>query len=381
MPSESPHSPPPPSFDRLVHCILGLPFDAVSLTEAVVRVRHAVLTREPLFISTPNLNFLIASQNDAAFRQSVIQSDLSLADGMPIIWLAKLLGIPIKERVAGSTLFEVLRDSPAEPGTPPIKVFFFGGPDGVAQAAAQQINACSRPHGGGMRCVGYMSPGFGSIADMSTQAIIAHINAAQADFVVVALGAAKGQAWILHNRDHLNAPVISHLGAVVNFVAGAVTRAPIWAQRYGLEWAWRIKEEPNLWRRYWGDGLGLLKLLFRRVLLQAWYLRVLMPSQAALQAAVVSVAAAKQGAGVELQMAGPWATANLPRLAASLRTHAASGEPLTIDCTHTTYVDSSVVGVLIQLYSYRKRMGLPMVCRAPVFSPARIMLEGIVPMD
>lgn len=361
--------------------MFGMPFDAVSMPEAVARVRHSVLTRDPLFISTPNLNFLIVSQIDAAFRQSVIQSDLSLADGMPIIWLAKLLGIPIKDRVAGSTLFEVLRDSPADPDTPPIKVFFFGGPDGVAQAAAHQINASSHPYGGGMRCVGYASPGFGSIADMSTPAIIDQINAAQADFVVVALGAAKGQAWILHNRDHLNAPVISHLGAVVNFVAGTVTRAPIWAQRYGLEWAWRIKEEPSLWRRYWGDGLGLLKLLFRRILPQAWRLRVLMPPHPSLQAAVVSVTTEKQGSGVVLQMVGPWAAANLPRLAASLSVYAASGRPLTIDCTHTTYVDSRVAGALSQLYRYRTRMGQPVVWRAPVFLPARIMLEGIVPMD
>jgi len=94
--SKSPHSPPKqPSFDRPVHCMLGLPFDAVNLSEAVARVRHAVLTREPLFISTPNLNFLIASQKDPAFRDSVIHSDLSLADGMPILWLAKLLNVPI----------------------------------------------------------------------------------------------------------------------------------------------------------------------------------------------------------------------------------------------------------------------------------------------
>lgn len=382
MPSESPHSPPQPqSFDRPVHCILGLPFDAVNLSEAVVRVRHAVLSRAPLFISTPNLNFLIASQTDAAFKQSVIQSDLSLADGMPILWLAKLMGIPIKERVAGSTLFEVLLNGPAAPGTPPINVFFFGGPDGVAQAAAQQINATSNPHGGGMRCVGYASPGFGSIADMSTPAIICHINAAQPDFVVVALGAVKGQAWIQHNRAYLSAPVISHLGAVVNFVAGTVTRAPIWVQRYGLEWAWRIKEEPALWRRYWGDGRGLLKLLLCQVLPQAWHLRTLAPTPAALQAAVVSVTLAEQGVGVVLQMTGAWTVANLRRLIAALRAHAATGEPLTIDCTHTTYADSSVAGALSQLYGYRTRMGLPLVCRAPVFLPARSMLESALPLN
>ena len=358
--------------------MLGLPFDAVTLDGAVAQVRHAVQRRVPLFISTPNLNFLISSQTDAAFRQSVIQSDLSLADGMPIIWLAKLLGIPIKERVAGSTLFEVLRSGPAALGTPPIKVYFFGGPAGVAQAAAQQINATGQLHGGGMHCVGYASPGFGSISDMSTPAIIDQINAAQADFVVVALGAAKGQAWIQNNRARLDAPVISHLGAVVNFVAGTVMRAPTWAQRFGLEWAWRIKEEPALWRRYWGDGLGLMRLMLTQVVPQAWHQRVLAPSQATVQAATVSVA--EHSNGVVVQLAGAWTAANVARLHTALQAHASTAHPLTIDCTRTTYADSSVAGALNQLYGYRKRLGLPMACHAPVSLPARSMLDGAVPL-
>lgn len=357
--------------------MLGLPFDAVTLEGAVAQVRHAVKNRTPLFISTPNLNFLINSQTDAAFRQSVIQSDLSLADGMPIIWLAKLLGIPITQRVAGSTLFEVLRSGSAAPGTPPIKVYFFGGPAGVAEAAAQAINDTPNLHGGGMHCVGYASPGFGSIADMSTPAIMNHINAAQPDFLVVALGAAKGQAWIQHNRAYLNAPVISHLGAVVNFVAGTVVRAPNWAQRYGLEWAWRIKEEPALWRRYWSDGLGLLKLLLTQVVPQAWHLRCLTPTEAEITSAVVTVT--EQSNGVDVQLAGAWTAANLPRLQAALRVNAASINSLNIDCTRITYADSSVAGLLSQLFGYRTRLGLPMTCRAPERATARSALEGVVP--
>jgi len=78
-------------------------------------------------------------------------------------------------------------------------------------------------------------------------------------------GRQKGQAWIEHNRTHITVPIISHLGAVINFVAGKLSRAPVWVQRTGLEWLWRIKEEPSLWRRYASDGLVLLKLLITRV--------------------------------------------------------------------------------------------------------------------
>ena len=247
---------------RQVHWILGLPFDAVSLAEAMQTVRNAARQRTPLFISTPNLNFLIASQKDLAFRDSVIHSDLSLADGMPILWLAKLLKVPIRERVAGSTLFEQLRYSPLQPEDRPLRVYFFGGPDGVAEKAANAINQDSSS----MQCVGYCSPGFGSLDDISTPDLLAHINASEADFVIVSLGAKKGQAWIERNRTHLHAPIISHLGAVVNFVAGNVQRAPEWMQRIGLEWLWRIKEEPSLWKRYLDDGLGLLHITITQVI-------------------------------------------------------------------------------------------------------------------
>lgn len=248
--------------DRALHWILGLPFDAVSLSEAVQIVRNAARQRTPLFISTPNLNFLIASQKDPAFRDSVIHSDLSLADGMPILWLAKLLKVPIRERVAGSTLFEQLRYSPLQPEDRPLRVYFFGGPDGVAEKAANAINQDRTS----MQCVGYCAPGFGSLDDISTPALLAHINASEADFVVVSLGAQKGQAWIERNRPQLAAPIISHLGAVVNFVAGNVQRAPVWMQRVGLEWVWRIKEEPSLWKRYFNDGVDLLHITITQVI-------------------------------------------------------------------------------------------------------------------
>jgi N-acetylglucosaminyldiphosphoundecaprenol N-acetyl-beta-D-mannosaminyltransferase len=246
---------PPPHASRNVHDLLGLPFDAITLEQAVAHIRMAAQTHTPCFFSTPNLNFLIASQTNAAFRQSVVDSDLSLADGMPIVWLAKLLAIPLPERVAGSDVFEALRQTPI--GGRKIKVYFFGGPAGVAQRAAEKINT----ENGGMVCVGYETPGFGSVEDMSFPATLEKINASGAEFLVVALGAVKGQAWILHNRAQLKVPVVSHLGAVVNFVAGNVQRAPLWMQKTGLEWLWRVKEEPGLWARYFNDGVALLKLV------------------------------------------------------------------------------------------------------------------------
>ena len=102
---------------------MGLPFDAVDMDKAESVVRNAISTRSRCFLSTPNLNFSIACRVDEAFRQSVLISDLVVADGMPIVWMARLLKIPIHHRVAGSSLFEALSRGPH---SSPIKVFFFG---------------------------------------------------------------------------------------------------------------------------------------------------------------------------------------------------------------------------------------------------------------
>ena len=244
-------------FDRNVYCIGGLPFDAVDLSKTMSRLRDAKHKKSSCFLTTPNLNFLALSQDDVDFRNSVLRSDIVIADGAPIVWMAKLLGIPIQERVAGSTLFEALGNEWRRK----MKVYFFGGPSGVAAEACAHINKKST----GLTCVGYYAPGFGTVDEMSEKTIIENINQSDADFLVVALGAKKGQAWIVNNLDKITIPLVSHLGAVVNFEAKRLKRAPVRLQKIGLEWAWRIKEEPHLWRRYWNDGWFLLKFLITKI--------------------------------------------------------------------------------------------------------------------
>ena len=245
-------------FDRDVYCIGGLPFDAIDLSKTMSGLRDAQHKKTTCFLTTPNLNFLALSQQDADFRNSVLHSDIVIADGVPIVWIAKLLGIPIQERVAGSNLFEAL----GKEWRRKMKVYFFGGPTGVAAEASANINEKST----GLTCVGYYSPGFGTIEEMSEKTIIDNINLSDADFLVVALGAKKGQAWIVHNLHKIKIPLVSHLGAVVNFEAKRLKRAPVMLQNIGLEWAWRIKEEPHLWQRYWSDGWFLLLFLMTNIL-------------------------------------------------------------------------------------------------------------------
>src|SRR5579863_2565877 len=146
---------------RSVYCILGMPIDAVNMATVVRSVDQASNNRTPLLLSTPNLNFLVGSLSDPEFRESLLDSDLCPPDGAPIVWIARLLGLPVKERVAGSDLLDVLRNR--HPEMARLTVFLFGGAKGVADAAARRLNAQSC----GLTCVGTMDPGFCEVDQMS----------------------------------------------------------------------------------------------------------------------------------------------------------------------------------------------------------------------
>lgn len=344
-----------PDFQRDVHCLLGLPFDAITEAQAEAAVRRSVRERIRCFLSTPNLNFAIGCLDDAGFRDSVLQSDMSIADGWPIVAVARLLRVQLPERVTGSGLFERLCASDQSA----ISVFFFGGPHGAAEAASNRLNA----GGNGVRCAGFDAAGFGTVEQMSEPARLARLNDCRPDFVVVALGARKGQSWIQRNLHSIQAPVIGHLGAVVNFAAGTLMRAPRWVQAARLEWLWRIKEEPVLWRRYQRDGLAFLRLLFTRVVPHALDMRLNAPSADALAAARSSLLLENEHTVLRLE--GAWTVRNASMLREQLQFAVARGHPIALDLGAATYVDSAVVGLLALLYGWHRRRGLSWSVNAP----------------
>jgi N-acetylglucosaminyldiphosphoundecaprenol N-acetyl-beta-D-mannosaminyltransferase len=311
----------------------------------LTRIRHAVATRTRLFLTTPNTNNLVASGRDAAFRNSFIRSDLAIADGMPIIWIARMLGIPLSERLAGASLFEDLERG----GAGPLRVYIFGGPDGAAQVAHDNINGRKGP----MSCVGFCSPGFGSLDQMSTTAVIDMINQSKPDIVVAALGSQKGQAWVERNRRALDAPVIMHLGAVVNFAAGTLVRAPVFVQEAGFEWLWRIKEEPPLWRRYYRDGRTLLSLLAKHMLP---LLRIERFAKRHREEAVALVE--HRGTLLRIALTGDWTREVLDRRPAPGGAAAARGQDVELDLDRLGTLDSAMVGWLMVLYGRQSNAGL-----------------------
>jgi len=336
-------------FRRPVHCLLGMPIDALTQSEAVRRIRMAVASHLPCRFVTPNVHFMLAARTDPAFRDSIIAGDLVVADGMPLIWVARLLGVPLKERVAGADLFEALLRG--EGGN--LKIYFFGAPDGVAEKACKRLNALAGP----VRCVGFTSPGFGSLETLSAPETISRINASGADFVVVALGARKGQAWIERNRRDLMAPVVSHLGAVVNFVAGTLVRAPLWMQSSGLEWLWRIKEEPQLWRRYWKDACVLFPILLTHVLPSMVDRALAKLNQVNQPAPLVIEAVADYSRPNRMVLSGGWRSSDVTLLCSALEEIVRKPNDIEVNVSALEQVDGALIAILMLLRGHQCEIG------------------------
>jgi len=250
---------------RDVYNIMGIPVDNISREKMkrVIAERQSGIT--PLVLSTINVNWVVQAHRSILFFKCLQSSDLIVIDGKPLFILAKMLGMPFGETVPGSSLIQELCE---EKNDRQLKIFLFGGEEGVASLAMRKINEekC------GLAAVGAISPGFGSVEDLSKTEYIEAINSAKPDILLVALGAEKGVRWIEKNKYKLTGVgLVSHLGATINFLAGTVKRSPRWLRLIGLEWGWRIVQEPKLFKRYFFDGLVFLKLLTRFVFSQTCY--------------------------------------------------------------------------------------------------------------
>lgn len=323
---------------REVFGVLGIPIDPIGVSDLLEALEAAVENRKPFLLSTPNVNFLVTSRVEPGFRESLLSSDLCPVDGMPIVWIARLLGVPIKERVSGSDLFEALKTA----NNRRLRVFLFGGTGDVAAGVGKVLNAQSR----GLRCVGTLNPGFGAVEDMSGEKIIRTINASGADILAIFLSAKKAQAWLLQNHERLTIPIRGQFGATINFEAGTVKRASPFLRNIGLEWLWRIWQEPYLWRRYLSDGRRLLPLVLIRTL------------PLAVDLIWNRLRAARTGRGLQIEVrendhsivvcpSGLAIAAYIDQAIEVFRTALSKGKSISVDVSRTIMFDPRFFGLLL----------------------------------
>ncbi|MEM9707009.1 MAG: WecB/TagA/CpsF family glycosyltransferase [Pseudomonadota bacterium] len=332
-----------------VFCLAGIPFASTTMHSTVAKVIDAGCERRRYLFATPNINFVANAMRDRAFAGAITRCDAALIDGAPLVVAARLLGIRHAERVAGSDLFEEI-DQTLRQRNEKLTVFFFGGRTGASEAAHRRFENRTA----GFVSVGFSNPGFGDVADMVGGETLNEINELSPSFLVVALGAVKGHAWIERVRGALSVPVISHLGAVVDFAAGGISRAPVWMRRSGLEWLWRIKEEPALWRRYAGDMTALLTLFFLQVLpLALWR------ATAGRSKEPPSVDVNLTSNATILKLTGAFQNHEVSLLSDPICRAVEAGKPVELDFGELKFIDLFPQGKLLIMKRYLLEQGIP----------------------
>ena len=233
--------------------ILGVRFDNLTQQEAAQRGRQLLEEDKFHYVVTPNPEFLLAAEKDPEFRRVLNAADLVLPDGIGVVYSAKILGTPLKERVPGIEFAEAMLSALNEMGG---RLYLLGAKPGVAEEAGRRI--CAR-YPDLVLCGthdGYFK---------DEQAILPEIAAAKPDLLFVCLGAPKQEKWMARWGQHTGAKLAIGLGGCLDVFAGNVRRAPEQWQKLGLEWAYRLKKEPKRIGRMAKLPLVLVKAAGQRI--------------------------------------------------------------------------------------------------------------------
>jgi N-acetylglucosaminyldiphosphoundecaprenol N-acetyl-beta-D-mannosaminyltransferase len=221
-----------------------LEVDSLTFEQALDRIAELVDRGDGGAVFTPNVDHVVKAESDAHFRRAYSRASLCLADGVPILWAARLLGTPLPAKVSGSDLVLPLARLAGERHW---RVYLLGGGPGVAAEAGVKL---SREFG--VDVVGTDSPlvhADGTVEQ--AEHTIGRLASTKPHLLLVALGAPKQERFIDRYGDAIRPAVAMGVGGSLDFLVGRVRRAPAWMSRAGLEWLYRLGQEPRrMWRRY-----------------------------------------------------------------------------------------------------------------------------------
>lgn len=221
--------------------LFGIPIAALTLEETLDRVDQAISTRTRLQIGVVNAAKIVNMRRDNSLRQDVLSSDLILADGIAVVWASRLLGVDLPERVPGIDLMEAIVRRGNARG---YRVFFLGAEQHILEKATDRM-AAENP---GLRIVGRHH---GYFTEAGEESIAREIADASADVLFVAMTSPWKEQFLARWSRVLGVPVCHGVGGSLDVVAGKVKRAPRVWQRLGLEWLYRVVQEPRrLSKRY-----------------------------------------------------------------------------------------------------------------------------------
>lgn len=224
--------------------VLGVDVSVVSPRDAMTTVEQWICRRTQHYVCITGAHGVMESRRDARLRDILNQAGMVTADGMSLVWFSRLVRKAPVERVYGPDLMRALTS--ISPGRG-YRHFYYGGPPGLAEKLKQAMEAAYP----GVTIVGTFAPPFHELTPPEDNAAVAQINAACPDIVWVGLSTPKQEFWMADHMGRIDAPVMIGVGAAFDFLAGTKPQAPLWMQRNGLEWLFRLATEPRrLWRRY-----------------------------------------------------------------------------------------------------------------------------------
>ena len=216
-----------------------LPIDVVDFEGALDVIDQLVQAGNGGTVYTPNVDHVVMAEHDDRFQKAYSAASLSLVDGTPVFWASRLLGTPLPAKISGSDLVMPLMERAAERG---YRVYFLGGAPGVAQLAREKLQA-ALPR---LQIVGIDDSRVDVSGELKqSDEIVERIRSARPDIVLVALGAPKQEIWSQARLDLLKPAVLIGVGASLDFVAGVQKRAPRWMSKAGVEWLYRLAQEPR----------------------------------------------------------------------------------------------------------------------------------------
>jgi N-acetylglucosaminyldiphosphoundecaprenol N-acetyl-beta-D-mannosaminyltransferase len=233
---------------RELVCILSTPIDVLDTPGVLARLDQFIQEKRFHQVATANVDFVVNAMGDAELRHILRVSDLVTPDGMPLVWASRMLGRALPERVTGADIVPLLAELSARKG---YRIYMLGARPEVAQKARENMLQAHPT----LQIVGCVSPPPRPLEDMDTAGLLADIRAARPDILLVAFGNPKQEKWIYRNRKELrDVPICMGVGGTFDFLAGQTVRAPEWMRTSGLEWLFRLAQEPKrLWKRYMRD--------------------------------------------------------------------------------------------------------------------------------
>jgi N-acetylglucosaminyldiphosphoundecaprenol N-acetyl-beta-D-mannosaminyltransferase len=219
--------------------VLGIPLAMTDYAHALDAMDEMVERRQPGIVCAVAVHAVTVGYEDPEMHQALQRATLVLPDGMPVVWAANLLGEKLQERVYGPELMLRYNDRCAERGH---QVWLYGGRD---QGSLVQLALNMRQRHPGIKIVGGYSPPFRPLSAEEEDEVVRQINDARPDVLWVGIGVPKQEKWMARMRDRLEVPVMCGVGAAFDFHAGRISQAPRWMQQRGLEWIYRIAQEPR----------------------------------------------------------------------------------------------------------------------------------------